>query len=221
MGIRSPRPWILLSSSTGETFRALWKNLSPEARSGYTACFTDRPCSASLVSRAEAPDTHIYELGKTDFEAKLSEWMQKRNFKDGVLLLCGYFGILSKDFVEKCESPMVNTHPSLLPSYPGLDKKVHAKAFEDVPVSGFTVHLVNEKLDGGPILYQHPVYIAQCTSPDEARNTVRAAEKKYLPRVFERVLRSELKAADRNVSGREARLKGDFAVKTFEDLEAR
>jgi len=76
----------------------------------------------------------------------------------GVELIClaGFMRLLSPSFIAAYRGRILNIHPSLLPAFPGLD--VQQQAIEHgVKWSGCTVHFVDETLDGGPIIVQHPV----------------------------------------------------------------
>ena len=76
----------------------------------------------------------------------------------GVELVClaGFMRLLSATFVRAFPNRILNIHPSLLPSFPGLDAQ-HQALEHGVRVSGCTVHFVDEYLDAGPILAQAPV----------------------------------------------------------------
>ena len=201
------RPWLLFSSSTGQTFRSFYQGLGAEERASIQGFFTDRPCAAATLARQELEKAPVYELEKKQFEAFVLDWIEKKQIKDAVVLLCGFFGILSADFLERCPFPVVNTHPSLLPAFPGLDHKVQRLAWESVPVSGFSMHMVTDKLDGGAIIFQQPVAMDPRWDEDEARRQVRAVEQRWLPRVWTALLRSSLSKDDLSLTSRELRLK--------------
>jgi phosphoribosylglycinamide formyltransferase-1 len=76
----------------------------------------------------------------------------------GVNLIClaGYMRLLSAEFIEAFRGRVINIHPSLLPSFPGLDAQRQA-LLHGVRWTGCTVHFVDETLDGGPIILQQPV----------------------------------------------------------------
>jgi len=80
--------------------------------------------------------------------------------KRGVKLVClaGYMRLLSKDFIKAFPNRITNIHPSLLPSFPGLDAQKHAVEY-GVKVSGCTVHFVDEHLDHGAIIAQKTVEV--------------------------------------------------------------
>jgi len=208
-----------MTSSSGETFRAVWKGLSDEARNACRGVFSDRNCQALNVARELLGDKSVLESNKSEIEHIALGKLDPVDDANGMVLLCGYFGILSKGFLEACPFPIVNTHPSLLPSFSGLDKKVHARASENVGLSGFTVHLVTEVVDGGPILFQHPVWVDPKVPEDDVRAAVRAAEQKWLPLVWEQLLKSDIKVTDRHLTTRELRATKFLVPSTFVDQE--
>ena len=79
-----------------------------------------------------------------------------REHQVDLVCLAGYMRLLSPCFVEAFPKRIVNIHPSLLPSFPGLDAQRQALA-HGVKISGCTVHFVDETLDGGPIIAQRAV----------------------------------------------------------------
>jgi folate-dependent phosphoribosylglycinamide formyltransferase PurN len=216
------QPWVCFSSSSGETFRALYTQVPTKVRASLRGFFVDRECGAESVARELVGDTLVERFERKTFEAPVLERLRQLagEVPGGELcvFLCGYFGILSANFLEQCPGPIVNTHPSLLPSFPGLDQKVHRKAAESVAISGFTVHLVTEELDGGPVLFQHPVMLDASLEWEQNRARVRAAEQRYLPAMLEQTLRLQLKAQDRKCSSIELRRRLGFNLKTFGDL---
>ena len=121
---------------------------------------SDTPTAAGLErARERGVETLVIERrGRTreQHDAEIIAELQKR----GVELVClaGYMRLLSKDFICAFENRIVNIHPSLLPSFPGLN--VQQQAIDHgVKVSGCTVHFVNEDLDAGPIILQRAVEV--------------------------------------------------------------
>lgn len=212
MGVR---PWICLSSSSGQTFRSLWQSLSPEIQASCQGFFTDRNCEATQVARELLGDQRVFTEAKKDIEARVLKFCA--DLDEPLVLLCGYFGILTANFLNELRAPVVNTHPSLLPSFPGLDKKVHQQAVETVAVTGFTVHLVTEFVDGGTILFQHPVWVNPDLSVEGNRQVVRQAEQYYLPRVWEAIVRTTLNAQDIHLNAYDLRKKLGLNKSFFAD----
>ena len=105
------------------------------------------------------------------------------------LALCGYMRILTGDFVSGWEGRMVNTHPSLLPKYKGLD--THQRAIEAGDRhGGCSVHVVTPALDGGPLLGQVPVAILPSDDADSLGRRVILAEYQLYPRMLSDYVRS-------------------------------
>lgn len=108
----------------------------------------DRGVAAVVVERA----------GRTrgEHDAEMIAELKQR----GVELVClaGYMRLLSPEFIRAFPDRIVNIHPSLLPSFPGLDVQQQA-VNHGVKISGCTVHFVNEDLDAGPIILQRAVEV--------------------------------------------------------------
>ena len=103
-----------------------------------------------------------------------------------MVVLAGFLGILSADFIRRFGGPIINVHPSLIPAFCGkgfYGLRVHQAALDyGVKVTGATVHLVNEIPDGGKILLQKAVDIHEDdTAETLQRRVMEEAEWKLLP----------------------------------------
>lgn len=208
------RPWLVMSSSSGRTFEAVWQSLSSESRAACLGMVTDRACGA--VEVATKLGLNVATGRKDTVETIALHLLGQRN--NAIILLCGYFSLLSESFLKVAPAPVVNTHPSLLPAFPGLDKKVHAEVAAKAALGGFTVHLVTDALDGGPILFQHPVQLTPGLDDEAVRETVRKAEQKWLGPVFEQILGGELDRADARLNTRDVRKKNPITIETFREV---
>jgi phosphoribosylglycinamide formyltransferase-1 len=92
------------------------------------------------------------------FESRLINELKKGNIgpHNGLICLAGFMKILSPSFVELYKHRIMNIHPSLLPSFKGLHAQKQA-LMAGVKVTGCTVHFVDNGVDTGPIILQHPV----------------------------------------------------------------
>ena len=203
------RPWILVSSSSGETFRALHSKIAPRTREALVGYYADRPSPGVAVAQGLLGESKVHQFPKAEFEARLIA-ARAAMPADLMVVLCGYKAILSAKFLEDLRAPVLNLHPSLLPAFPGLDHRVHEEAFARVTVSGFSVHLVDDSVDGGPVLYQHPVYWGDLATWQAGRDRVREAEQTYFAPLLDDLLRSNLSAADRAKSSGE--LRGKYQI---------
>lgn len=167
------------------------------------------PCSIELVV-SNNPDAFALkraaEAGIESFVTSDEEELLRiaDEHKIDFLVLAGYLKILSKDFITKFNKPIINIHPSLIPSFCGkgcYGLHVHEKALEyGVKVSGATVHYVNEIPDGGEIILQKAVYVMPYDTPEKLqRRIMEEAEWILLPKacvkVGEDILSKKLKGA--------------------------
>lgn len=95
-----------------------------------------------------------------DYDSQIANLLDRHTISSSSVLIClaGFMKILSRQFVEKYKMRILNIHPSLLPSFPGLHAQKQALDY-GVKVSGCTVHLVDEAIDSGPILFQKAVRV--------------------------------------------------------------
>ena len=105
--------------------------------------------------RTETLDSN--NLTKENFEILLDKILKKNNIN--LVCLAGFMKILSKDFIRKWPKMILNIHPSILPSFKGLNAQ--RQAIENkAKYSGCTVHFVNEEMDSGEIIDQKIVAIS-------------------------------------------------------------
>lgn len=102
------------------------------------------------------------------------------------IVLAGYMRILSAEFVRRFAGRIVNIHPSLLPAFPGAHAVEEALG-HGVRVSGCTVHLVDEVLDGGPILAQAAVPVLDGDTRESLHARIQAEEHRLYPATLARM----------------------------------
>jgi len=95
-----------------------------------------------------------------DYDSEIISILQEYdvNPENGLVCLAGYMRLLSPEFVRKYKMRIMNIHPSLLPSFPGLNSQQKALDY-GVKVTGCTVHFVDEGLDSGPVIAQKHVAV--------------------------------------------------------------
>ena len=119
---------------------------------------SDKANAAGLEkARERGVETVVIERKGRTREQHDAEIIAELN-RRGVELIClaGYMRLLSCEFIQAFPSQIINIHPSLLPSFPGLDAQAQALK-HGVKITGCTVHYVNEELDAGPIILQRAV----------------------------------------------------------------
>ena len=112
--------------------------------------------------------------------------------------LAGYMRLLTAEFVARYSQRMLNIHPSLLPSFPGLH--VQQKAIDHgVKVSGCTVHLVDEGLDSGPIVVQRAVPVLDDDTAETLSARILEQEHRAYPEALGRLIREPWSIVGRRV----------------------
>ena len=158
-----------------------------------TLVVADKPGIGAIVraERACIPCEVIIRR-EENFEKRLLEELAR--YRIDMMVLAGFLGILSADFISRFRGPIINIHPSLIPSFCGkgyYGLKVHQAALNyGVKVTGATVHFVNEIPDGGRIIAQKAVEIQTGDTPEILqRRVMEQAEWKLLPAATEQVAR--------------------------------
>jgi phosphoribosylglycinamide formyltransferase-1 len=113
-------------------------------------------------------------------------------------VLAGFMRVLKGGFLRAFEGRIVNVHPSLLPSFPGLEAWRQALD-HGVKVSGCTVHFVDAGVDSGAIIGQQAVPVADTDTPETLHARIHAAEHELYPQCVAAIARGEISLAGRRV----------------------
>jgi phosphoribosylglycinamide formyltransferase-1 len=139
---------------------------------------------------------HAAFEGREAFDAALSERLDA--IGSDLVVLAGFMRILTDDFVRRFEGRLVNIHPSLLPSFAGLE--THARALAaGVRVHGATVHMVTPTLDHGPILAQAAVPVRDGDDAATLAARVLRAEHRLYPRAVRWLVEDRVTVVDGRV----------------------
>ncbi len=148
------------------------------------AVIANRPDAAGLAFAAShgiatAVVDHRQYPGRDSFDAALAR--QIDSFAPDLVVLAGFMRVLTAGFVDHYAGRMLNVHPSLLPSFPGL--KTHQQALDaGVRLHGASVHFVTSQLDHGPIVAQAAVPVVAGDTPATLAERVLATEHIIYPR---------------------------------------
>ena len=165
-------------SGAGSNLRALAAAADRgELGGSIVLVFADRACPALDWAAEEGIETALVPGGD---DATLAETL--RAVTPDVVVLAGYMRIVGPHVLAAFEHRIVNTHPSLLPAFPGAHAVADALA-HGVTVTGCTVHLVDATLDGGPIVAQEAVAILPDDDVETLHDRIRDVEHRLLPRV--------------------------------------
>ena len=154
---------ILISGRGSNMVAIVDAVMSGEIADSEIAIVISDKTSAAGLEKAKACGVETLVIARKqrtreEHDAEIIDELKKR----GVELVClaGYMRLLSKEFVRAFPDKIINIHPSLLPSFPGLDAQRQAIEY-GVKISGCTVHFVDERLDHGAIILQKAVEIVE------------------------------------------------------------
>ena len=175
---------VVLASGSGTNLQAILDQLhGGEEGIEVIGVGSDKPDAKALERAREAGvEAAVFPLG--DYEdrgardAALGDWIEER--KTDLVVLAGYMQLLSPDFVARFRNRVINVHPALLPSFPGIDA-VQQAIDHGSKVTGVTVHFVDEGVDSGPIIMQRPVIIPSSRDWDETEELIHETEHTLLP----------------------------------------
>lgn len=150
----------VLVSGRGTNLQAIIDSIQRGELSAEIAIvISDNPNAMALerARRADIPTAYVKPGKKSEFEREIIRILEENKVE--LIVLAGFMRILSPDFVNHFPMKIINIHPSLLPSFPGLEAQRQALEY-GVKITGCTVHFVNEMVDAGPIILQEavPVY---------------------------------------------------------------
>lgn len=133
---------------------------------------------------------------KETYEKELSDIIENQGID--LIVLAGFMRILSPYFIDRFQNKIINIHPSLLPSFPGLKAQKQALDF-GVRISGCTVHFVNEQVDSGPIILQKAVEIKEDDSEFSLSKRILKEEHKLLPLSIKLISENKVKIEQNKV----------------------
>ncbi len=150
----------VLVSSRGSNLQAILDAINADRLTAKIGVVISDNPEANALRRVAGMDipTAVVERkkfgSKQEFEAAIIEQLDLHHVE--LVLLAGFMRILSPQFINRFPMRIMNIHPALLPSFPGLDAQAQALHY-GVKVSGATVHFVDEGMDSGPIILQEAV----------------------------------------------------------------
>jgi len=163
--------------------------------------------SAGILGHARERNIPARFIAPGKFRTKLDEEAENayiqalREAKVDLIVLAGFMRVLKGEFLRAFEGRIVNIHPSLLPSFPGLE--AWKQALEaGVKVTGCTVHFVDAGVDSGPIIGQQTVAVLDEDTADTLHQRIHAAEHELYPKCVAALARGDISVKGRRVMWR-------------------
>jgi phosphoribosylglycinamide formyltransferase-1 len=193
----------ILASGRGSNLQAIIDNSEKGALSAELAVVISDQADAYALERAKKhniPAVHVSAKGfkgrRDEYDALLVKELQKRNVD--LVCLAGFMRIITPTLIKAFPNRILNIHPALLPSFPGLH--VQKKALDHgVKFSGCTVHFVDEDMDTGPIIIQAVVPVLDSDTEDSLSGRILKQEHLVYSRAIQLYAEGKLAIKGRRV----------------------
>lgn len=190
----------VLASGGGTNLQAILDSLHGRGVVEVVAVGSDQPGAGALerASKAGVESRFFPRDQYPDREARdlaVAAWLGEREVD--LVVLAGYMQLLSAAFIERFGGRVINVHPALLPSFPGLDAIGQAYR-HGVRVSGVTVHFVDTGVDTGPIILQEAIALEYTRPIEEFEDQVHRVEHRLLPQAIELIARGAVQIDGQN-----------------------
>ena len=198
----------VLLSGRGSNFRAIYSAIKDGViqNAEIAVVVSDKKDAKGLLFAKESGLNAIF-VDPKDFKDRVSYDLHIVEIlkKNGVDLVClaGFMRIITPEFVTAFENKIINIHPSLLPSFPGLHAQRQALEY-GVKVTGCTVHFVDSKVDHGPIIFQEAVPVMDEDTEESLSERILKYEHKIYPEVVKLLVEGRV-----IIEGRKVRILSD------------
>jgi phosphoribosylglycinamide formyltransferase-1 len=195
----------ILASGRGSNFEALARSLQRDAFNAGVRLLICNVPAAPALKRADALEIpslvvdHRDYRSRESFELELIRNLERHEVK--LVCLAGFMRILSPTFINHYHERVLNIHPSLLPSFAGLQgMDVHAAVLAaGVKLTGCTVHFVTTEVDAGPIVVQRAIPVREQDTPESLALRVLIEEHQAYPEAVHLFCDGRLKVEGRRV----------------------
>jgi phosphoribosylglycinamide formyltransferase-1 len=189
--LKKTKHLAVFASGTGSNFDAIQQAIEEGALDAdITLVVSDVPTSA-VIDKAKRKGLKTFVFNpqsypnKRSFEIEIVEALQAA--KADFIILAGYMRLVGPTLLHAYEGKIVNIHPSLLPSFKGLD--AIGQAFDaGVKITGVTIHYVDEGMDTGRIIAQEAVKVADTYERDDLQRAIQAVEHQLYPATIQSLL---------------------------------
>lgn len=179
----TPFKLVVLASGTGTNLQAILDRLHEREGIEVVGVGSDKPGAKALErARSAGVETAVFPRedhpDRASRDSAIGDWVD--SLDADLIVLAGYMQLLSEGFVARFRNRIVNIHPALLPSFPGLD--AIGQALEaGVELTGVTVHFVDEGVDTGPVIVQREVPVPADRDRERLEATIHIVEHELYP----------------------------------------
>ena len=194
----------VLGSGKGSNFAAIADACMAGRIPAEVSLVLSDVADAKILERARERSLSVQFIPPGNFRTKLDEEAERAfvaalvKANVDLVVLAGFMRVLKGEFLRAFEGRIINIHPSLLPSFPGLEAWKQALE-HGVKVTGCTVHFVDAGVDAGPIIAQEAVRVLDDDRPETLHQRIHAAEYELYPRCIAAIARGEVIIEGRRV----------------------
>ena len=194
----------VLGSGKGSNFVAIAQSCAAGKLPAEVAIVVSDVADAGILERARELGLPSRFIAPGNFRTKLADDAERafvaalREADVDLIALAGFMRVLKGEFLRVFEGRIVNIHPSLLPSFPGLEAWKQALE-HGVKMTGCTVHFVDAGIDCGPIIAQQAVPVLDEDTPESLHRRLQAAEHELYPQCLAAIARGEISVNGRRV----------------------
>jgi phosphoribosylglycinamide formyltransferase-1 len=200
------RPFRLgvLGSGKGSNFVAIADAIQSGQIPAQVALVISDVENAGILEHARQRGIPVRFISPGPFRTKMDEAAERtyvgalQEAQVDLVVLAGFMRVLKSHFLESLAGRIVNIHPSLLPSFPGLAAWKQALDY-GVKVTGCTVHFVDAGVDSGPIIGQQTVPVNANDTPATVHERIQVAERQLYPACVEALARGQIAIQGRQV----------------------
>jgi phosphoribosylglycinamide formyltransferase-1 len=177
----APARLLVLASGTGSLLQALLDAAVDDYPARVVAVGVDRDCRAAAIAAEAGLPAFTVRLGDYPDRSAWDSAMAAATARHDpdLVVSAGFMKILGPQFLARYQGRVVNTHPALLPSFPGAHAVPDALDY-GVRITGCTVHLVDAGVDTGPILAQEAVEVCDGDSEETLHERIKVVERRLL-----------------------------------------
>jgi phosphoribosylglycinamide formyltransferase-1 len=192
----------VLASGRGSNFQSIIDSIEAgHIKAGLRVLITDNP-GAFAIERAKKHQIEYLTLSPKQFDSKDSYFekiageLKSRGVE--LVVLAGFMRIVGKPLIDEFRNRIMNIHPALLPSFPGLHGQQQARDY-GVKISGCTVHFVDEGMDTGPIIIQAAVPVRDDDTEESLSERILKFEHRIYPEAIRLFSEGRLRVVGRKV----------------------
>ena len=189
----------VLGSESGSNMQSILDAINAGTLDAEIVCVLADVEDAFILERARRAGIPAQYLSCAPFKPKLEEWIRViKSYGADTIVLAGFMRIVKAGLLNAFPNRVLNIHPALLPSFPGLHSWKQALDY-GAKVAGCTVHFVDAGTDSGPIIVQRPVPVLEGDTPETLHARIQEQEHLAFPEALRLLAAGRLSVSGRRV----------------------